>query len=673
MQTTNKSLLTFILIAVIVLSLALTVFLLLTPSTIPATESPLFWLVAMTPLFVTFALIQWRWAQVFQPHPLTPSPSVGTRNGASDEKQPHPIAPSPNGEGETSAASGGEAKRFTFTELAIVTIGFAVLIIALWIPFGLNGNAAGETWEYRGWIEANVFPFMHAPISPQRPFTFINEWLSYVITPDSFVGLNALMIFYLISKGVMLWALIRRLLPAYTGLALAVAVIFTLFPIEQFYYMGAISLQTSMFLLLIGAHLLLTTWRKPSPLLFIAASIFALCAYATYEVALPFVILLPVALLLDTPRLSRRWFAVALMWAILPLLWIGYFVLWLLTSPSQYFAQQAQAAQIVDVSVPRALVQVYYNALIGLLIPVGRAVWNGVRSLEMPAILGAVGVVIAALVGWRVIRVDKDLPIRRAIALIVAGLVIIGVGVIMYTPSRAFTGYAYYGSYTYYVSILGAALIFGTVIVLLLPNRWWQTVVIALVAGVLVINLVRQHQISRVNTADQSAALARIVSAIPHITPGTNILVLDESSDQAVGGYFYHWVLDGAMRVIYDESDLRTRKCDLRVTAESEAINALSAYWCAFTPEGVNVRGYEINHDVEPYSFYRGERELFPYDQLVIVHHTDEGTRLLDAIPPEWIETDAYQPLARVDLSAPLPPRYESMLVPALRFAANQD
>ncbi len=601
------------------------------------TASPLFWLIAMTPLFCLVALIQWVFPKVFKPHPPTPSP---------------------NGEGETSAASGGEAQRITVNEIAIVAVAFFALVIMLWIPFGLGGNASVDNWEYRGWFESDAFPVLNAPVSPHRPFAYINDGLNYLLTPDSFVTLNVLLIIYLVTKALLVYTLLRRLFPTHRLLALAVAILFTLHPVDPF-YIGGIGVQTTLIFWLIAAHLLLSYWRRPSLITFGAAQLFAILSLSIYEVLIPLTLLLPLILLVDTPRLSRRWFVVALMWGILPSVWTLYFVIWLVSSPSPYFSRATEVAT-GGISAPRALVQVYAVSLFARYDDVARSFLAALRSMNSRLIYGAVGAIVTLLLSWFFGRQDAPLPFRRAILLIAAGLAIIFLGVVVYMPSNLFPTYAYFLTHPYFAANLGAALIIGTVIALL-PRRLLQIGALTLFVGLIIPYLITQHRSSQNNTGDTARTILPIVRIMPEIEAGTDILVFDEN--RRITQNTFQYVLDAGLRTVYGTGDIRARFCTVRVDDITQAPDDATISWCIFTPDGVDVSGYDEFRDVPAYAFYRGDREVMRYDNLVIINVNDAGVGVLPVLPAEWgIDTNVYQPLERINFDAPPPRRYATML-----------
>jgi hypothetical protein len=609
------------------------------------TASPLFWLIALTPIFCLTALAQITFRSVFS---LTPNPSL-TGEGLNTGHLSPPL--------RSERGAGGEVR---FSEIALVVIAFAALVILLWLPFGINSNVNRDNWEQRGWFEAGVYPMFHAPISPQRPFTYVHEWIAYVISAETFAGYNLLLMGDLLLKGALTWLLLRRLLPGQPVIAWGAGLAFMLHPIDPFVMFGLNS-QQAVVMTLIAANLLLWYWRRPSPLAFGIAQAAAISACAFYETVLPVVALLPVLLLIDTPRLSRRWLSVTALWLVLPALWLLYFVVWLTSSPSPYFTMTQGIPAGIGGTL-RGIALIYVNAL-------PSAYWDAARSLtrsfDSRLLYGLVAFVVAALIGWRVIRRADPLPLKRAAALIAIGLGAILAGMAMIIPSSLFTIYVESAAHPYYMATLGAALVVGALLAFV-PRRV-QFAAAALIAGVSAAYLINVHRGEQVNNADTARSLAAVVETIPSVEPGTTILLLDQSTGTALNLPLINASLEAGLHLLYETGDLRARLC----SDPPEA--APLVYGCDFTPAGVDVQGYEIARDVAPFAFYRGERELLPYETLVIVLYDDDGLRLLTELPPEWdIETDAYRPLEHVDVNAPRPRRYDSMLLPHAPFFRDE-
>ncbi|MBE2267597.1 MAG: hypothetical protein IAE80_05150 [Anaerolinea sp.] len=600
------------------------------------TGSPLFWIVAVTPLILLLTLVQMQ--------------IPGVLTAPLDRHTPIPVI-----------------------ELVVVIAGFALLTLLLWIPYGFAGNVSVDQWEYRSWFVSDIFPLFHAPISPQRPFTYINEWFNYLLTPETFVTTNLLLYGYMVVKSILTWALVRRLVPSQPILALGVAVLALLHPMEQF-YLGAVSLQMTLVILLITAHLLLSYWRRPTILRFNLALIFALLSSATYEAAIPTLFFMPLILLIDTPRLSRRWWTVAAIWVVMPIFWMAYFGVWLISSPSTYFDRSLEAQ---DATIPQAIVRGYANILTARYWDMREALIAAIRPLDVSTLLlGAAGVVITAIMGWRLAlnRAVERFPVRLLIPFVIGGLGVILLGIAMYLPSGFRTSYIYLLRHPYFISTLGAALIFAAIITLI-PRRWLQTLLLALIAGVSVIHLLAMHDILQRTWGGRAHAFVLITEALPAVASGAEIVLVDDSQYDDVGKFLFQAVFDSGVRTLYEDPNVHARNC-LSVVDQLPApdTDAYKLFPCMFTPEGLNAPGYEANRDAPPYVVYRGERELLPYDRLVILHYTDErGMELLETIPPEWVEasgadTSAYDPLAWVDVDAPLPRRVESMLMPAERY-----
>lgn len=591
--------------------------------------APTFWIVAVTPLFALAALALLSFPRLFAP----PADSAA--------RPPVNLTP---------------------VEVVIVGAVFFGLVIALWLPFGLGGNATVDNWEYRSWFETpGAFPVLSAPVSPHRPLAYLSDGLNYLVTPDSFIGLNVLLIGYLGVKALLAYTLLRRLMPAHRMLAFAVALVFLLHPVDPF-YMGGISVQLTLVVILIAAHLLLSFWRQPSLITFGAAQLFALIAVAIYEVPIPLMMALPVMLLLDAPRLSRRWLAVAALWALVPAAWGAYFVVWYVTAPSPYFARAANDVPTGGFSTAHAMLQVYLRSLVSLYDDVARSVWAALRGRDLLSLgLGAGGALLTFALLWRAGQPSSRLSLRRAAALIAGGLAIIFLGMVVYVPSALFAAYAFFLTHPYFIINLGAALVTGTVIALL-PRRFLQVGALALFVGAMIPYLIAQHGTAQDNAGYTSRVLTPIVRLVPSFQPGTHVLILDE--DQRVTQFLFQYVLEAGMQTVYGQGDLRARHCSTRVDADvTERIDTNMQAWCEFTPDGVNVKGYDEFRDVPAYLYYRGEREVWDYARLVVIQVTEDGIGVLPELPPAWgVSSDAYRPLERVTFDAPTPRRYQTMI-----------
>ncbi|MHB8753307.1 MAG: hypothetical protein ACYDBJ_29495 [Aggregatilineales bacterium] len=117
----------------------------------------------------------------------------------------------------------------------ILTLGVLALMAAVfWGTMGIHTTGLIEDWQtYYTFDGLGISPHtLFVPQDPARPFLTLIYALAYVLTPNSFIGLQILGIIMFISNGLMLYVLVRRLLPDQMVVAFMAAVLFVIYPAD---------------------------------------------------------------------------------------------------------------------------------------------------------------------------------------------------------------------------------------------------------------------------------------------------------------------------------------------------------------------------------------------------------------------------------------------------------
>src|SRR5262249_30117224 len=116
----------------------------------------------------------------------------------------------------------------------VVPAMLAALVLALWLPFGLGATGLLEEWSLFAWVDRGepVFALRTIPGHESRPLVVLGWALGYWLTPDSFVGLNLVHAALLLTKALLLYAVLARLAPGHRAVALVAAVLFVVYPAD---------------------------------------------------------------------------------------------------------------------------------------------------------------------------------------------------------------------------------------------------------------------------------------------------------------------------------------------------------------------------------------------------------------------------------------------------------
>src|SRR5713226_2130408 len=114
----------------------------------------------------------------------------------------------------------GWLRRIPLTLVAFTAL--AALILTLWLPFGWKVTGLYEEWFLVSLADAgNPLRILYDPPYNEsyRPLLLAPHVFAYLLTPNSFLGLNIIMSLCLWGKSAAMYSLVRRLVPDNPALA----------------------------------------------------------------------------------------------------------------------------------------------------------------------------------------------------------------------------------------------------------------------------------------------------------------------------------------------------------------------------------------------------------------------------------------------------------------------
>ncbi len=537
-----------------------------------------------------------------------------------------------------SATSVGRSRRFLTGDLPLM-LALLALVILLWLPFGFAVPFWADGWPMNVTTDRGV-----VVLNDLRPFVYVATAFARQLSPNLFLNVNLLTAAFIFGKGVVFYALLKRL----TGdqlLAFAAAALLIVIPVDNAIFNDAtFAIHFSLLAYLTAVYALLAYWQSSRPAWLVLMGISLLVTTGIYETVYPLLLVTPLILLYDKPRMTRRFILVALAWYLVPLVMgLRFFLL-----ATQYSGSAAYQSRLFDLSVGklellRTLLKTYqihfYDGW----------VWDiGIRYPRHAA--AAAGV--ALLSGWWASRQQVLLPRRRLLLLTLAGLAALGLGYLPYL----FTLLRHDDNRTYFYSSTGAVLAI-TALALLLASL----IPVRRLAGILFVALVAllvgrgtavsldRHQRQYDNGWRQVPVLRLVTAQAPAFAPGTFVLVIDESVGQVLKYTFTlsSFYFESALRVLYQNPDLQAALC-----YPGEAV-----VWghfgerCQLQPEGLHLL-WTVNGAA-----------TIPYEQIVAFRYHEDGTLTrLDSLAAYGVEAPVYAPERRIDPSATPAPRIAAML-----------
>ncbi len=524
----------------------------------------------------------------------------------------------------------------------------ALLVVASWIPFGFEVGPTLDEWRALAEIAQGhpLVPTRH-PAHLMRPLVFLPNVLAYHLSPESFVGLNAVMAGSMFLKGLLLFVLLRQLLPQRPpGLALLAGALFTLYPAYGSAFWGtamAGHFGQAFFLLALTSFL---AWRASgAAALLVVTGVALTVTCGLSENVYPFALMAPALFLRDARESIRRFLRDTLLWLIVPVLFILNYVRVAAAGPSSY-----QRSLLATPSLAQALSSIggaYAFTLEGAWtarVPLDR----GVLSLGLSVALAAAAGVVAWFLWSGKAPAASPPGLLSARGLTIAGLAVVAAGYLPYLftvlrdePTRTMLYCSLGGALLWAAAVDGLAARLG-------GGRWLFAGLSGVLVGVALAKGLAQHRHYRDWARTQQNLLRPVARALEH----------SARSDVAV-------LVEGVPAGVFAEGVLRSALTYLLPVRPGAAI--VCDFGCAHETTAMVVAGTEGIPAERPIAV--------PYEQLLLFRSDGRGgLQLASRLPRAWHlpeEVEArYRPQALLSGPAHDAPRLRSALETEPRSAS---
>ncbi len=510
----------------------------------------------------------------------------------------------------------------------LIALALLIGVVALWLPFGWNVGFVGDDW----------FLFLNARFGSAwatlgRPLVPVPFVLGYALAPGQFVGFNLMLALLILARSGLCYAILRRL-GVGRGLAFGAAALVLVFPADTgLFYLGALNVYFSWIAFLLAFYCLLLYWRRPRVTFLAVLWLAQVLCLGTYEAAYPLILVAPLALLPER-RSRSRWRGTLIRWYLFPALNLIRLALVALLSPAALDYQSG----LVTGGVPS--ISSMIESVVGVYV---RHFWGGWvdGGISSPYLLigAALGVLVAA-VAWWLARRDPPAPSRVERWLPLAGLAIVGLGVLIYVPTslRDDTLRTYFGSSA------GAALAISALVWLLIRRALPFAVIIGLLAALGCGHLLEQHAVFVRATEAQQTVIVGLAAVAPSIAPGSTLIVMDESPGRDLSHIFPgRWQFQMPFLLVYDDPTLTVALC-----YPDDAPQNPDAY-CAFEDQYIEAR-------LTPAISWQRL-----YSTVIFLRYTGVGEFVVaDTLAPYGDSPD-YNPDALIDRDSPPPALIRSL------------
>lgn len=438
-----------------------------------------------------------------------------------------------------------------FIDAAALLLPSAVIVVALWMPFGFSMTGLIEEWDLLG-LFALFGPFgfvspdgplaMHG-LRPLMPLSFA---VAHLLDRDSFVGWHLLMMLSLVVKGGAMTYLVRHATDSRSWGVIAGA-LFLVYPADTMQLsFRSIHINTAIALSLVACAMLVRSFGAKRPVCAVATSVAAallfLVGVSIYEVALTLVAL-PFAVHFvrrgrDRGSKSRALqFVIAGPWLAVGCVYLGY-AAWLARRISSYQGQVTGDSQGLFAMASTALPHLFSigaaRLLIGGWLDAARMVATEFASFIYLGCAAAM-IALAILLTLQFDRRDGALPKTRTggcwgmpARLMLAGFLLMLMG---YAPFLTSAAHLAISQRTFLWATPGAAMACTGALIMLwrLARAPAAAAMLALLVFGLGAQLFQFHHYANLSERQRSA-LRALVEGFDPTAPATTVLVLDDSN-----------------------------------------------------------------------------------------------------------------------------------------------
>ncbi|MFO1483981.1 MAG: hypothetical protein U1F71_11555 [Verrucomicrobiaceae bacterium] len=532
----------------------------------------------------------------------------------------------------------------------ITFAGMLAVVVPLWLPFGFHKTGLMEEWTIFHAFDRGQ-PVVGADIitegQPNRFFILLLDYLGYLMTPGSFVGVNLIQLLLLVGNGCFLAAIIRKLLPGEPAFAFFVGALSVVHPADTgtFAFRDLPYLQ-SLFFFLLAVYLLIVHWRHPRWFTLPGALGSLALALGTLEAALPLALAAPAILMVWQRGVSRRLLRVTALWYVVPLCALLTGVLVMLT-PGLYQNRLVTHSETLGLGWIPVFFQTFARAYRRHFVESWLEILNSGDAIDPSFVWIAADIALMTAVVGGVLQfraasrsTASSIGWKHSVLLIGAGLVIMPLGYAMFVLSPP---HRVINERVFLHSTMGAALCaiaFYWLVCRWLPAaRMMFVLAVASLIGVASFGALEQHrQMHRWSLVEQQF-LAGLAENVP-VAPGDRLLMIFDDTTQL---YETQWTfalsvtpkhLQDAVRYLYHDQNVTAMLC-LPHTGDD------AGTWYTFGTDGVAI---SVNRD----------RTLkhFAYEKVIALRRGPSGElKLLDEVPREYLP-----PGVTARRSEPVPP-----------------
>ena len=518
----------------------------------------------------------------------------------------------------------------------ISALTILIVVVMLWLPFGLKRSDPQVGWTMLYLVREREWS-----LNSGRIMAALSWWGAGLMTPNSFVGLQLIMIFFFWAKAFIVYLILRFLRVMDAAQALLIAILFMVYPADRgLFTTQALGYHSGVFFYLLSVLFLVLSCKYSNRLYLLPMAIAHVVACFTSEAGSILTFFTPLLLLLIPGCPQKRKISILVIWyLILFSSLINYSLYWIADDSYQSMRfegglSEGPAAFVLDV-------------IVGNLKAIGYAFviswWDTIENLltsnrYLPYAIIITLVTVGGI--WWLKRGSGDdgntiLDKRKTVYGLIAGAFIFMAGFFPFSV----TDLRYANFRVYYYSALGAALFWGIILNVLDRNLLRRNPNILLVINAVLIlgiavRALDQHA-SFYNVAlKQQHILASIMGQAPYVKTNTIVVLMEKKATARV--FPNEHIFSVALKWAYSNKDINGRIC-YQGSAD-----------CRFVENGLDY------HSSAPNFAYMDK--TYPYENLLVFQVMDDGSAdLLYDISSLFSSASTYKPYDRIASYFPFP------------------
>jgi hypothetical protein len=443
----------------------------------------------------------------------------------------------------------------------------ALIVIVVWLPFGLNINPIAEMWFQRNEVES--FNGISESFARQndRIFWFWSVAFGNWITPNTFVGHQIVFVCVYIIRGVLTYVILQKLFPRHNQWALVVSLISLFNPADTngLFWLGALHVHAHDALFLLPVYLFIQLWEKLNWWKWVILIVCLNVVLWSYEGTLLLNLAVPALLfhLEGTWRLSKYALKMTLIWYVSPIISVIIRLYMYINAVQTHFVRKLDTS-IQNFEIIDGLIKAFYQMFFVWFGQIKQVIQNNSFLL-----FGVIIFTLSFLFLWFYHHTDRnEFEDRFNIYFsFILGIMVIVLGFLPYAFTELLR-YTY--DRTLIIPWIGASLIFTTL--------FWQFSKIekhgfvtfglsGLFVAFTVVFALHQHNERVKVTQIQNEILVKIIRTIPQIEEGTAISLIYEFDCNDIMGdkcqpplfaFRFNKILTGAIQFIYNDETLNT-------------------------------------------------------------------------------------------------------------------